>query len=279
MDILSFRPALSPFVKWAGGKRQLLPAIARRMPGQFRDYYEPFVGGGAVFMNFQPHSCHISDLNRALINAYLQIRDDPWQVMTVLTKLDAALTRTGAAFYYEARERYNQKLQGAQYDVEAASLFIFLNKHCFNGLYRVNAKGSFNVPYNGSVRPSYDTANLEALSRFLKGVTIGCMDFEEAVLRATSGDFVFFDSPYAPLTASSFEKYTKEGFTTADHLRLAHLFRTLSDRGCLLMLTNHDTPLVRELYQGFSIESLPVKRLINRDAAHRTGREVLITNY
>lgn len=105
------------------------------------------------------------------------------------------------------------------------------------------------------------------------------MDFEEAVLRATSGDFVFFDSPYAPLSASSFEKYTKDGFPTSDHLRLAQLFRTLSDRGCYLMLTNHDTPLIRELYQGFSIESLPVKRLINRDAAHRTGREVLITNY
>lgn len=186
---------------------------------------------------------------------------------------------TGIEMGDGARARYNRKLQGAQYDVEAASLFIFLNKHCFNGLYRVNAKGSFNVPYNGSVRPSYDTANLEALSRFLKGVTIGCMDFEEAVLRAISGDFIFFDSPYAPLTASSFEKYTKNGFPMADHLRLARLFRTLSDRGCLLMLTNHDTPLVRELYQGFSIESLPVKRLINRDAAHRTGREVLITNY
>ena len=262
MDILSFRPALSPFVKWAGGKRQLLPAIARRMPGQFRDYYEPFVGGGAVFMNFQPHSCHISDLNRALINAYLQIRDDPWKVMTDLTKLDTSLTRTGAAFYYDARERYNQKLQGAQYDVEAASLFIFLNKHCFNGLYRVNAKGSFNVPYNGSVRPSYDTATLEALSRFLKAVTLGCLDFGAAVLGALP-----------------FEKYTKDRFPMADPLRLARLFRTLSDRGCLLMLTNHDTPFVRELYQGFSIESLPVKRLINRDAAHRTGREVLITNY
>lgn len=268
MDILSFRPAaLSPFVKWAGGKRQLLPAIARRMPGQFRDYYEPFVGGGAVFMNFQPHSCHISDLNRALINAYLQIRDDPWKVMTDLTKLDTALTRTGAAFYYDARDRYNRKLQGTQYDVETASLFIFLNKHCFN------------VPYNGSVRPSYDTANLEALSRFLKGVTIGCMDFEEAVLRATSEDFIFFDSPYAPLSPSSFEKYTKDGFPKSDHLRLAQLFRTLSEKGCYLMLTNHDTPFIRELYQSFSIESLPVKRLINRDASHRTAREVLITNY
>lgn len=247
--------------------------------GTVPDYYEPFVGGGAVFMNFQPHSCHISDLNRALINAYLQIRDDPWKVMTDLTKLDTALTRTGAAFYYDARDRYNRKLQGTQYDVETASLFIFLNKHCFNGLYRVNAKGCFNVPYNGSVRPSYDTANLEALSRFLKGVTIGCMDFEEAVLRATSEDFIFFDSPYAPLSPSSFEKYTKDGFPKSDHLRLAQLFRSLSDRGCQLMLTNHDTPFIRELYQGFSIESLPVKRLINRDASHRTAREVLITNY
>jgi len=183
-------------------------------------------------------------------------------------------------FYYEMRERYNDKLKKQDYDTEMAALFIYLNKHCFNGLYRVNTKGQFNVPWNKKelVR-SMDIENIKHISYYLKSVEITCQDFEACASQAKKGDFLYFDSPYAPLNPASFDSYTKEGFTEEEHRRLAKLFKELSKRGCYCMLTNHNTELIRELYAEFQIEEVDVRRAINSDPKKRTGKEVIIRNY
>lgn len=270
---------ISPFVKWVGGKRQLMDSISARMPKDYNAYYEPFVGGGAVFMHFQPNKVFINDLNRALINTYQQIRDQHEEVLSKVKDLDDTLKANGKPAYYHVREQYNDKIMRKDFDVALAAMFIFLNKHCFNGLYRVNRHGLFNVPYNNSLRPSCDVENIEALSRYLKNVTITCGDFEDSIVSAGTKDFVFIDSPYAPLVSTSFESYTKEGFDKESHLRLARLFQDLTKRGCYCMLTNHNTEFIRDLYKDFHQDVLAVKRMINRDANHRTGEEIIITNY
>ena len=270
-----------PFVKWAGGKRQLLGEIRRRLPESFDNYYEPFVGGGAVFFDLRPARAAINDVNASLINAYCQIRDAPLDVMDYLDAVDAGQAAAPCAktYYYEVRERYNEALAAGAADPECAALFIYVNKHCFNGLYRVNAKGRFNVPFNNSRRASYLPENILSLSEVLKSAVITCGDFEPAVDGAKTGDFVFFDSPYVPLKADTFEAYTKEGFAKEEHERLARLFRKLAGRGVSCMLTNHDTPFIRKLYDGFPIDSVAVRRSINSDASKRTGTEVIITSY
>jgi DNA adenine methylase len=156
---------------------------------------------------------------------------------------------------------------------------VFLNKHCFNGLYRVNAKGFFNVPYNNSRKPSIDPYNIRLASEALAKADILCGDFSKAVEGAGTGDFVFLDSPYAPLNDTTFEAYTKEGFLEEEHRKLADLFRELDARGCSVMLTNHNTELIRSLYEGHYIDTVSVKRGINSDASKKTGGEVIITNY
>ena len=274
---MSERP--TPFCKWAGGKGQLLDRLRDRQPASYGSYYEPFVGAGAVLFGFEPQVAHVNDVNAQLINTYIAIRDDLDALMHKLDELDGGFGDDPKAYYCEVRQKYNDKLVAGENDTELAALFIFLNKHCFNGLYRVNAKGRFNVPYNNSTRASYDAVNLRAVSEYLQGVDIHCGDFEEACEAAQPGDFVFFDSPYAPLNDTSFEAYTKEGFVKEDHERLAMVFRRLDKRGCYCMLTNHNTDFINELYEGYTIEAVPVKRMINSDASKRTGEEVIIRNY
>lgn len=273
--------SVAPFVKWAGGKRQLIPQIRERLPKQFNNYYEPFVGGGAVIFDLLPENAFINDINRALINAYQVICDCPHEFLYEVNRLDAEMWEDGKKYYYSLRERFNDKLMKNELDVELAALFVFINKHCFNGLYRVNGKGLFNVPYNNSRRTSVDKESIMAVSEFLKGVTISSGDFEEACKNATSGDFVFIDSPYAPLNPTSFESYTKEGFDIESHRRLAKLYDELTARGCYCMLTNHNTELINELYgnKGYKIDVVSVKRMINSDASNRVGEEVIICNY
>ena len=272
---------VAPFVKWAGGKRQLLPQIKERMPEKYNKYYEPFVGGGALTFELLPVNALINDINKALINAYRQICHAPEAFLQAINKLDSEMWEDGKQYYYSLRERYNDKLMKLEYDVELAALFVFINKHCFNGLYRVNGKGLFNVPYNNSRKPSVEENSIMEISRFLKGVTIMEGDFEIACATAAEGDFVFIDSPYAPLNPTSFESYTKEGFDIESHRRLARLYDELTDRGCYCMLTNHNTQLINELYgnKGYKIDVVSVKRMINSDASKRVGEEVIICNY
>ena len=270
---------ISPVVKWAGGKRQLLERIEERLPPQFKNYYEPFVGGGAVLFGLQPKTATVNDINKELINLYRVIKDSPEQFLEQLQALDAE--NSTKEFYYQQRERYNCKLSANELDTELAVLFVWLNKHCFNGLYRVNSRGLFNVPYNNKngATVSASPENVKAMSSYLQGVEIMQGDFEASVATAAAGDFIFFDSPYAPINATSFEDYTTEGFAEEEHRRLAKLFAELSNKGCYCMLTNHDVPLIRELYKDYNIEVVEVKRLINRNANSRTGTEVIIRNY
>ena len=276
---------MKPIVKWVGGKSQVLDKIQEMLPPSFVDqkYYEPFLGGAAVLLGLfelKPTKAIASDINPELINMYTQVRDNVSTVATELTKLDACHESYSdpKAFYYDVRKDFNTYL-GSKTPTQAAR-FIYLNKHCFNGLYRVNSKGEFNVPFNGKkAGRSFDAEHLIKASVRFKDTTLLCCDFEDTVKDATVHDFVFLDSPYAPLTPTSFTDYTKEGFKYEDHLRLADLFKELTNRGCYCMLTNHDTPLIRELYKDFNIEVVDVRRSINRNGNDRKGKEVIITNY
>lgn len=272
---------VAPFVKWAGGKRQLLPQIRERMPDIFDKYYEPFVGGGAVMFDILPQNAVINDINIALINAYKIIRNEPKEFIKVVKKLDNDMWEDGKAYFYCLREHYNDKLMKSEMDVEMAALFVFINKHCFNGLYRVNGKGLYNVPYNNSRAASINERTIMSISEYLEKVTILCGDFENACADAKKGDFIFLDSPYAPLNPTSFESYTKEGFDVESHERLARLFDELTARGCFCMLTNHNTELINELYgnKGYRMDVVQVKRFINSDAKNRKGEEIIICNY
>ena len=273
--------SVAPFVKWAGGKRQLIPQIRERMPEKYNNYYEPFVGGGAVLFELQPANALINDINKALINTYNIICNEADAFLEAVNRLDGEMWEDGKKYYYSVREHYNDKLMKSEYDVELAALFVFINKHCFNGLYRVNGKGLFNVPYNNSRRTSADENVIREVSKYLKGVKIINGDFEEACKDAKKGDFVFIDSPYAPLNPTSFESYTKEGFDIESHKRVAKLYDELTGRGCYCMLTNHNTELINELYgnKGYKIDVVSVKRMINSDASNRVGKEVIICNY
>ena len=273
--------SVAPFLKWAGGKRQLIPQIRERMPEKYNDYYEPFIGGGAVIFDLLPANALINDINKALINTYRTICNEPDAFLIEVNRLDNDMWEDGKKYYYSIREHYNDKLMRSEYDVELAALFVFINKHCFNGLYRVNGKGLFNVPYNNSRRVSVDEDVIIATSEYLRGVTIIDGDFEQACKNAKKGDFVFIDSPYAPLNPTSFESYTKEGFDIESHKRLAKLYDELTARGCYCMLTNHNTELINELYgnKDYKIDVVSVKRMINSDASNRVGEEVIICNY
>lgn len=272
---------VAPFLKWAGGKRQLLNQIKERMPKKYNDYYEPFIGGGAVLFELQPEKATINDINISLINVYRQVKDNTEEFIELVKKLDSEMWEDGKEYYLDIREKYNDKLLKKEYDLELAALFTFMNKHCFNGLYRVNKKGLFNVPYNKSRRTSIEEDAVRETAKYLKTVNILEGDFEEACKGAKKGDFIFFDSPYAPLNPTSFEAYTKEGFDVESHKRLAQLYDELTERGCYCMLTNHNTEFINELYsnKGYRIDVVSVKRMINSDASNRKGEEVIICNY
>ena len=280
-DMTVAKPQLKPVLKWAGGKKQLLDRLEERMPHSYRRYYEPFIGGAALLLDVQPKLAVINDVNAQLLNVYRQLRADAEAVIETLREYDGIPCDKDR--YLEMRQKYNGKITSAAFDVECAALTIWINKHCFNGLYRVNSKGLFNVPYNNKTDgPSMDEDNLRGVGNFLRNndVEIREGDFEAACKDVQSGDFVYFDSPYVPVSkTASFTDYTKDGFTYEDHCRLARLYRRLDALGAKVMLSNHNVDLVHELYDGFHIEPVSVRRAINRDASKRVGKEVIITNY
>ena len=271
-----------PFVQWAGGKKQLLDRLEARMPATYGRYYEPFIGGGALLLDLQPERAVINDTNEQLLNVYRQLRIDAEAVIAAVNELDAE--PCDKERYMATRDVYNAKIMAHELDLECAALMIWINKHCFYGLYRVNGKGLFNVSYNNNKKGgvSIDAVNLRNIGLYLrtKDVEIRQGDFEIACIDAKPGDFVYFDSPYVPIDeTANFTDYTKEGFSLEDHQRLAALYRRLSDQGVKVMLSNHDVPLVHELYSGFTIDRVDVRRTINSDASKRSGKEVIITNY
>lgn len=272
---------IGPFVKWAGGKKQLLGRLEERMPKHYNRYFEPFIGGGALLFDVQPSDAVINDVNLQLLNVYRQLKNDADSVISCIAKMDEI--ECDKEHYLEMRNKYNEKIINHELDVECAALTIWINKHCFNGLYRVNSKGLFNVPYNNKNNgSSMDPENLRNIGKYLKenDVVIREGDFELACAEAREGDFVYFDSPYIPVSdTANFTDYTKDGFSYEDHCRLAELFKKLDRIGVKVMLSNHNVDLVYELYEGYKIEVVDVKRAINRDASKRVGKEVIITNY
>ncbi|PRQ11326.1 DNA adenine methylase [Corynebacterium sp. 13CS0277] len=273
-----------PFIKWAGGKRQLLPELRKLFPPQYRDYYEPFMGAAAVFFDLKPERAYLNDINPAVTNLFTVIRDNTAEFVERVLDIEADTPRAGLeaqkSYYLELRARFNVGLGRSIFDVENAALFMVINHRCFNGLYRVNRSGLFNVPFNGSSRPSMDIDNIYAAAQALENVAITTGDFEDSLTNAGAGDFVFLDSPYAPLKADSFTDYTKQGFDYEDHVRLSELYRELDARGCSVMMTNHDTPLIRDLYEGYNLHVTTARRSINSKGSGRTGTmEIIATNY
>lgn len=272
---------INPFIKWVGGKRQLLEILRERMPKTYGRYYEPFIGGGALLLDVQPKNAVINDVNKQLLNVYRQLKADAETVISILRELDSV--ECNKEHYLKKRTEYNKKIAAHILDTECAALTIWINKHCFNGLYRVNSKGLFNVPYNNKIGGvSMNEENLRTIGLYLNSGNIEIRegDFETACADAKAGDFVYFDSPYIPVSkTSNFTDYTKDGFSYEDHCRLAELSKRLNDAGVKIMLSNNDVDLVYELYDGFKIKGVDVKRAINRDASKRTGKEVIITNY
>lgn len=272
------RPAVAPgpIVKWAGGKTRLLDELAGRAPKRFRRYFEPFIGGGALYFHLAPARAYLTDSNRDLIEMYRCVAEDVEAVIRKLARLRRAHSTES---YYRVRERWNQ---GNRTDRAArAAAFIYLNKTCYNGLWRVNKRGLFNVPVGRYDDPTiYDPAALRAAAETLQRADLTCGDYAEGVAAAGAGDFVYFDPPYHPLTeTASFTSYTAANFGPDDQRRLADLARDLDERGCAVMLSNSDTPFIRELYQGFRIEQVMCARAINSKAGKRGAiAELVITN-
>ena len=272
---------MNPFVKWAGGKRQLLPVIIKNLPEDFNSLYEPFVGGGALFMSLGKEKTIIGDLSEELITAYNEIQRDPVKIMESLDEIEINHKNSPEKYYYNVRQLDKEPGLSNLSKIETASRFIYLNKACFNGLYRVNSKGYFNVPFGKKETvKTYDKKNLIELSKYLKkSVDIRFGDFEETCKDIKKNDFVFFDPPYDLLKESSFEKYNANSFGKAGQIRLANFAKELDRKGVYFMVTNHNTPLINELYKEFNIQIVAVKRMINSDASNRVGEEVIITNY
>ncbi len=271
-----------PFVKWAGGKRQILDKLKEYVPEEFGTYYEPFVGGGALLFELAPKKAVINDSNSELMNVYSVLCDED-KFKKMCSILNSYEANHSEEFFYSIRNKdRNKKSFNRLSDYTRAARTIYLNKACFNGLYRVNSKNEFNVPFGKKLRVNtYEGSNLITVSNYLtmNNISILCTDFEEAVSTAKKGDFVYFDPPYDSDT-ETFNSYTEEGFSKDEQRRLANAFRDLDARGVYVMLSNHNTVLVNELYRDYHIHHIEAKRNINANGKKRGKvEEVIITNY
>lgn len=271
-----------PFLKWVGGKGRLLNQYKPFFPKQFNNYFEPFIGGGAVYFllnnQFELSSrASLCDRNTELINAYRIVRDNPQALLHLLQQHQAHHNND---YFYQVRNRDRQP--SPTDPVEQASRTIYLNKTCYNGLYRVNKKGFFNVPVGRYKNPAIFVPQIiQAASRALQGATIEQRDFREILKYAQKGDFIYFDPPYVPLSVTAnFTSYTSDNFSLTDQRELAQVFQSLNQRGCQVMLSNSFTPEVQELYRGFRQEKITARRAVNSKTSGRGELfELLILNY
>jgi len=273
-----------PFVKWAGGKRQLIPEIEKHLPEKFSSYYEPFLGGGALLFHLLSKNKnlkgYVSDLNSDLILAYVTIRDNLDGLLKSLQKHSDNYFSDSKSYYYLVRET-NPKNQ-----IEKVSRLLFMNRTCFNGLYRVNSKGKFNVPLGRYSNPNIvQEENLHSVNQLLnhKKIIINCQDFSSTVEKVKKGDFVYFDPPYQPVSkTANFTSYTNGNFGLNDLKRLAKVSNELAKKGVNVLLSNSSTKQVRELFSSkdWEIFEIQANRAINSDSNNRTGHsELLIKNY
>ena len=260
-----------PILKWAGGKTQMLNDLLPKVPSSYGRYIEPFFGGGAMYFALQPENAIIADSNPELINMYRQVAANVDEVIQYLKKYENT-----SEMFYTVREQEWTQLPKA----EAAARTIFLNRTCFNGLYRVNKQGKFNVPYGKYANPKIcDEDGLKAASEALKKAEILCGDYLLVLDHyAQPGDFVFLDPPYLPISEyADFKRYTKEQFYEEDHIELAKIIMRLQERGCHVILTNSNHPLVHELYAPFTIDVIQTKRHISCNGSTRKGEDVIVT--
>ena len=271
-----------PFVKWAGGKRQIIDKLKQYIPDEFNTYYEPFVGGGALLFELSPKNAVINDSNKELMNVYMCIKDDK-KFDLMCHELNKHEREHCEEYYYKIRDLDRDKNRFNRLsDYKRAARTIYLNKACFNGLYRVNSKNEFNVPFGKKEKVNtYEGQNLGVICGYLNynNIKILSVDFEEAVKNAKKNDFVYFDPPYDSDT-TTFNSYTENGFGKEEQIRLSKVFRNLSNKGCFVMLSNHNTKLVNELYKDFNIHVIKAKRNINSNGSKRGKvEEVIITNF
>lgn len=268
-----------PFLKWAGGKRQLLPVLRSHFPATFKTYFEPFVGAGAVLFDLQPQKAVINDINEELINCYRVIKEAPLALLE-----DVRKHRNEKDYFYAIRSLDRSAAYKELNAVERASRLIYLNKSCYNGLYRVNSRGEFNTPFGKYKNPQYvQEETILAVSSYLNNrqVEICNTSFNEVVEKAGKNDFVYFDPPYDPLSeTASFTSYSLAPFGKEEQVRLKETADGLSKRGCKVMLSNSATPYIRELYKDYYTIRVPASRSINSVAGKR-GKidEFLIMNY
>lgn len=267
---------LKPFVKWVGGKSQLLDVLLPHVPPSFNTFYEPFVGGGAFLFALLPERAVISDINTELINAYLVVRDSVEDLIQGLQH-----HRNESSYFYELRAQDPATLT----TIQRASRFIYLNKTCYNGLYRENSKGQFNVPFGRYKNPNIvDAVNLRAVSDYLNraDIEILCQDYRATVSRAGRGDFIYFDPPYYPWSeTASFTKYVKTDFTARDQEELAATYCELAERGCYVLLSNSNTGFIKDLYKDFQILEVEANRFVNcrGDRRNKGVFEILVKSY
>jgi DNA adenine methylase len=276
----------APFLKWAGGKAKLAPLVVAQAPAKFRRYHEPFLGAGAVFFALTDarllKNAALADANRDLIACFTAVRDEPARLIAALDRLDTSYrcldVEGRRAFYYE------QRGSEPEAPIDRAARFIFLNRTCYNGLYRVNRSGRFNVPHGRYANPRIvDLDGLRAASAALASATLQTIDFEEACNAARAGDFVYLDPPYQPLSPTArFTSYTPGAFTPVDQERLRDAFEALTRRGAAALLSNSAHGAIETLYagRGFTFAEVPMSRSINSNAAHRAPiAEYLISNF
>ena len=262
-------------------KGNLLFSLRQRLPERIGTYVEPFVGGGALFFDVQPVDAKLNDVNPRLINLYVSVRSHKEELIDSLNSYESEYNTLASInakkdFYYQNRTEFNARGFETDLTVDDAARFIFLNKTNFNGLYRENAKGEYNAAFGWKKSITlYDEANLSNCSAALKNVDIMNGDFEDACKGLSADDFVYFDPPYY----STFDGYQKNGFSEDDHVRLHDLFERLTKSGISSMLSNSNTDFIKNLYAGYNIDVVPVKRNINRNGNARHGEEVIITNY
>ncbi|MBR8831808.1 MAG: Modification methylase DpnIIA [Chroococcopsis gigantea SAG 12.99] len=266
-----------PYLKWVGGKSQLKSELISRLPTSFNRYFEPFIGGGALFFTLQPHSAFISDINPDLINTYQVVKDYIEELIQ-----DLKQHVYDQDYYLKIRNIDRSTEFSTWTKIQKASRLIYLNKSCFNGLYRVNSKGHFNVPFGRYTNPTLvDDLNLRACSKVLKNCQIGLNSFLAIEHLLQKNDFVYFDPPYAPLnTTSNFTSYTPDGFAHDMQVALKNFCDRLTDRGVQFMLSNSSAQLILDLYSDYKIELVYATRAIN-SKAHKRGKipEVIVRNY
>jgi DNA adenine methylase len=266
-----------PFLKWAGGKSQLLPELVKRIPEDYAKYFEPFVGGAALFFHLQPQTAYLVDINEDLINTYRVIKE---QVDALICDLKQHVYQED--YYYHIRNIDRTEAYQRWTDVQKASRLIYLNKTCYNGLYRVNAKGQFNTPFGSYSNPTIlNEANVRACSRALRSTKLIVGSFSAIVKRISSDDFVYFDPPYAPLIeTANFTGYSQGGFDASMQVKLRDFCDRLDRRGVRFMVSNSSASLILELYRSYKVEFVYASRSINSKGKDR-GKipEVIVTNY